>query len=129
MTDGVKIYGGFAATETLRSQRNYTSNVTVLSGDIDHETMPDQTDSSGVVTQTNYITGSYAYHVISNTNVLSTAVLDGFTLTAGQSNGSSPHNDGGGMYNRGSSSPSLSNLSFSGNFAAHEGGGIYNQVL
>ena len=33
---GVKIYGGFTGviTETLLSQRNYTANVTILSGDI-----------------------------------------------------------------------------------------------
>ena len=34
MKNGVGIYGGFLGTETLRSQRNPASNVTVLSGDI-----------------------------------------------------------------------------------------------
>jgi len=34
LKNGVGVYGGFAMTETLRSQRNWTANVTVLSGDI-----------------------------------------------------------------------------------------------
>ncbi|HRD80486.1 MAG TPA: hypothetical protein PLL53_06990, partial [Saprospiraceae bacterium] len=34
MKDGVGIYGGFNGTETLLSQRNWTANVTTLSGEI-----------------------------------------------------------------------------------------------
>lgn len=34
LKDGVKVYGGFAGTETLLAQRNYTTNPTTLSGDI-----------------------------------------------------------------------------------------------
>ncbi len=34
LKNGVAIYGGFAGTETLRTQRNPATNVTVLSGDI-----------------------------------------------------------------------------------------------
>ncbi len=126
LTDGVKLYGGFAATETARSQRQPRVNVTVLSGDIDGN---DGTDSQGVVTTTANITGSNAYHVIFNRDVSSTAVLDGFTITAGDVNvgGVCPDNNncGGGMYNI-RSSPVMSQISFSGNRAGAHGGGMVN---
>ena len=64
---------------------------------------------------------------------LTTAALDGFTITNGFSNRGSNRtigsenilsNGGGGMYNA-SSSPSISNTTFSGNSASN-GGGMYN---
>jgi len=121
LKNGVAVYGGFAGTETQRSQRNWQTHRTILSGDIDKNDITD----GGVVTTTANIKGSNAYHVISSTNVISTAVLDGFFITAGQANGSWPHSDGGGMYNYKNSSPTLMNLTFSGNAAA-KGGGMLN---
>ncbi len=125
LKDGVEIYGGFAATETQRSQRQPKTNVTVLSGDIDGD---DGTDSNGVVTATANISGTNAYHVIFNRGVSSTAVLDGFTITAGQADVGSntcPNNCGGGMLNI-RSSPQINQVSFSGNFARF-GGGMFNR--
>ncbi len=124
LKNGVKIYGGFAGTETARSQRQPRVNVTVLSGDIDRN---DITDSNGVVTTTANITGSNASHVIYNSDVNSTAVLDGFTITAGYANvgGLCPNNCGGGMLNI-RSSPEINQISFSGNRAAVNGGGMAN---
>ncbi len=125
LKNGVEIYGGFAATETQRSQRQPRANVTVLSGDIDGD---DITDSNGVVTTTDNITGSNAYHVIWNIGVGRTAVLDGFTITAGYADAagaSCPGDCGGGMYNS-RSNPEMSQVSFSGNFARLGGGGMLN---
>jgi len=121
LVDGVEIYGGFAATETLKIERDWDTNLTILSGDIDGN---DGKDTNGVVTATVHITGTNSFHVVTSTNVLSSTVLDGFIITAGDADGSNPNNRGGGMYNN-SSSPTLTNLSFSGNSAA-DGGGMNN---
>ena len=53
------------------------------------------------------------------------SVLDGFTITAGNADGAFPLDSGGGMYLT-SSSPTLTNLTFSANSAIN-GGGMFNQ--
>jgi hypothetical protein len=129
LLDGVALYGGFAATETLRTQRDWEANMTVLSGDIDHETFPDITDPHGVVTDTDNIQGNNAYHVTFGQGVNQTAIVDGFSITAGQADGSfiSPCDAlcGGGMYND-ASDPMLAHLIFSGNLSGYHGGGMFN---
>ncbi len=123
LVDGVAVYGGFNGTETALDQRDWETNITVLSGDVDNN---DLTDPNGIVTDTANITGTNSYHVVSSTNVLSDTVLDGFIITAGQANESTlPNAYGGGMFND-SSSPSLTNLNFSGNMALGGGGGVFN---
>jgi gliding motility-associated-like protein len=72
----VAIYGGFLGTETSRFQRNVTSNVTVLSGNIGDETI--DTDNT--------------YHVVVASGDLGTARLDGFTVTKGYSSGAGTGN-------------------------------------
>ena len=124
MINGVGVYGGFAGTETSRAQRDWAANVTVLSGDIDQN---DTTDPNGIVTDVANIAGSNAYHVVTGGGTGSSAVLDGFTVTAGQASGSSyPDDLGGGMFDDGSD-PTLANVTFSGNSASRYGGGMYNE--
>ncbi|HEX4122100.1 MAG TPA: right-handed parallel beta-helix repeat-containing protein, partial [Verrucomicrobiae bacterium] len=72
MAQGVAVYGGFAGTETSLDQRNWMSNLTVLSGCIEFaDTFDPEADS---------------FHVIANdgsnpaTRIDATAILDGFTL-------------------------------------------------
>jgi len=124
LEDGVALYGGFVATETLRTQRDWETHVTVLSGDLDGN---DTTDANGVVTSTANITGTNAYHVVTGSGVTETARLDGFTVTAGKADGGWPHSEGGGMVNENSSSPTLANVTFSGNSADYSGGGMVNE--
>ena len=109
LKSGVAIYGGFAGTETSRGERNWLSNVTILSGDIGVE--GDNSDNS--------------YHVVTGTQAQSSAILDGFTITAGNANGASPHDRGGGMHNW-LEGPTLANLIFSGNQASGCGAGMTN---
>ena len=110
MRNGVAIYGGFAGMESERSQRDWKKHQTILSGDIGNE---GNTDDN-------------CYNVFCNYNIDGTAVLDGFTITAGNANGGMvPYCEGGGMYNY-SSSPTLTNITFSGNNAYVCGGGMYN---
>jgi len=110
LKNGVGIYGGFAGGETLRSQRDPGVHVTILSGDIG--TAGSAADNS--------------YHVVTtDASVTSSAVLDGFTITAGQADGNpvSSQDRGAGIWVNGGS-PSLSRLVISSNFASGEGAGM-----
>jgi predicted outer membrane repeat protein len=125
LKNGVALYGGFGGYgigETLRTQRDWVAHVTVLSGDIDRN---DVTDPNGVITTTANIIGINAYHVITGSGTDATAVLDGCTVTAGYANKASPNDRGGGIFNF-NGSLTLTDVSFSGNFALHFGGGMYN---
>lgn len=117
---GVRLYGGFVGDETVLEARDFVVNVTVLSGDIDGN---DSVDADGVVTDTKTITGTNACHVITSRGLTETAVLDGFTITAG--NAVESHGWGGGIYND-YSNPTLTNITVSGNSANYSGGGMYN---
>jgi hypothetical protein len=119
LKNGVALYGGFAGTEMARSERNPAVNVTVLSGDIDNND-----SQTPIISDLSTVTGntSNSYHVVTGADGAS---LDGFTITAGySSNVSTPHNRGGGMYNN-YSSPTVTNVTFSGNATSY-GGGMMN---
>ncbi|SOE21065.1 hypothetical protein SAMN06298216_1537 [Spirosomataceae bacterium TFI 002] len=115
----MKIYGGFNGTETALSQRDWTNNATILSGDIG--TVGNSTDNS--------------YHVFITANLTSAAIIDGFTVQNGYANGSSTISysspiplwrlGGGGMSNV-SSSPTINNVTFTANSADYGGGMLNN---
>ena len=114
LRNGVALYGGFDPTvgDTGWEDRDWLNNVTVLSGDIG--TVGDRRDNS--------------YHVFYHSSPLAldgTAILDGFTVSDGNANGDLADNHGGGMYN-GSSSPTVTNCTFSSNSAVSDGGGMCN---
>lgn len=126
----VAVYGGFNGTETIRSQRDWKSNPTVLSGDIDQN--DNNGDGNNIAEYIVDVHGSNAYHVVTGVNQ---ATLDGFIITAGQANGGNKGDKiGGGMINKGASDsppdnyihPIVANCTFIGNWADSGGGGIYN---
>ena len=127
LVDGVSLYGGFNPDVSVWP--DWETNITVLSGDIDHETFPDIADEAGVVLTTTNIIGTNAYHVVSSTGVSTTTILDGFFITAGKTSHDYgyEYEYGGGMYNSFGSSPTLANIVFSGNYA-FVGGGMANYI-
>jgi predicted outer membrane repeat protein len=119
MKDGVAIYGGFTGTERAISERptsiTASPSGSILSGDLG--TPGEITDNSE--------------HIIVNTNLTSTAILDGFVVTAATLPKLAT---GGGMRNV-NSSPTIRNCyftnhtetpGFDGGYAG--GGGIYNDA-
>ncbi len=119
LKSGVEVYGGFAATETLRTQRDWLAHQTVLSGDLGQD---------DVVTGTLYTAswadqrGTNAHHVVRASFVDATARLDGFIVTAGSATTSS---GGGGILNV-NSNAGYYNLEVRGNQGASLGGGMLN---
>ncbi|MFW6078138.1 MAG: Ig-like domain-containing protein [Gemmatimonadota bacterium] len=115
----IRVYGGFAGTETRRHERDYAANETVLSGDVD-----DDGTSSG-----------NSYHVVTidgttaNGPITESTILDGFTITGGNADGSGDDSRGGGIFCDGRDtghecSPTLLNLKIVDNYASL-GGGMY----
>ncbi|MHC4156971.1 MAG: hypothetical protein ACYST6_18935, partial [Planctomycetota bacterium] len=100
LAEGAAVYGGFVGTETRRYPRDWKSHETVLSGDIGE---PNYADDN-------------TYTVVTGADG---AVLDGFTITHGNSN-----SGGGGMYNH-LCSVAVKNCVFTEN-AAWYGGGMFN---
>jgi hypothetical protein len=112
LKSGVGVYGGFAGTETAPGERDWVAHPTVLSGDVG--TPGDNSDN--------------AYHVVTGSGTDASAVLDGFTVSGGNADGSSQPDDcGGGMFNS-KGDPTLTNVTFSGNSADDAGGGMFNRV-
>ena len=129
---GVKVYGGFYGTETARSQRNPSANITILSGDIDNN--DPNSDGNEIDENWNDVVGLNSFHVVTIDGTLeavtAATVLDGFTITGGQGSNDEP---GAGLYceaagSGGECSPSLSNLVFSGNTTNDNGGGLMNDA-
>lgn len=106
LKNGVEIYGGFEGVETLRDERDWLVNITILSGEIGAAV---NTDNS--------------QHVVDGSNTNISAVLDGFTIRDGYADAGGSH-QGGGMYIS-AGSPTLSDLIFTNNAATSMGGGLY----
>ena len=118
--NGVKLYGGFAGTETAISERDIDGHPTYLSGDIDQD---------GTL-------ANNSFTVVYTSNVSSLTEIDGFIITGGNASDStfslgSRQNSGAGWFNSGStnsfnSSPVVRNCRFENNYAWGFGGGMVN---
>jgi len=115
LKSGVALYGGFIGNETQLSERDWEMNTTILSGDIN---------------QSNTLAGN-SITVVIGSGTDNTAIIDGFTITAGNAEGLNEANElnewdsGGGMFNS-NGSPTITNCSFLGNEAFFYGAGMCN---
>ena len=118
LKNGVALYGGFTGIESSRTERDFSTNETILSGDIDQNDGPDFANNS-----------ENAYHVLTGSDTDSTSLLSGFTISGGNANDDSESKGGGGLYNE-QGSPSIANCIFEKNSAirsrSQSGGAIYN---
>lgn len=106
LENDLEVYGGFDGTESVKADRNWIANETILSGDLG------ATD---------------AYHVFYHPTSLVglTAILDGFTIIGGTAIGANAHGKGGGMHNN-QAAPTVRNCIFESNHATITGGALYN---
>ncbi|MCB9317039.1 MAG: hypothetical protein H6569_12945, partial [Lewinellaceae bacterium] len=115
MINDVAIYGGFPGLpgqEGNFAVRNWVSNATILSGDIG--AIGDNSDNSYNVV---YNTG---YSVLTNS-----AILDGFTITGGNANGTGNKGSfGGGILFENAGAPLIRNCQVTGNTTTYAGGGL-----
>jgi predicted outer membrane repeat protein len=109
LKNNLAIYGGFNGDETVLGERKFNVYETILSGDIDQNDGTDFLNSDG-----------NSFHVVCNNGngINNTAILDGFTVTAGNA-----INGGGGMYNW-ETSPAIANCNFLKN-QGRQGGAIF----
>ena len=116
---GVAVYGGFAGTETARDQRNWKTNITVLTGDLDFD---DFVNADGITLRSSSIQGDNSLHVVNISGTNAATVLDGFVITAGDADDATGR--GGGMINI-TGPGAVRNCSFYGNRASQNGGALY----
>lgn len=119
----LKLYGGFAGTETSLEQRVFEAGPTILSGDIGFP--DDPSDNSYHVVLVDGTTARYG-------PITTSTVIDGFVITDGNADGSGGlSGNGGGLYCNGAGagnecSPTLVNITFRSNIASDHGGAVYN---
>lgn len=100
MLPTVKLFGSFAGTESVLSDRDYNEGYTsILKG-----------NGNSVVRN-------------DNNGLDESSVLDGFKITGGSATGASEQGNGGGIYNF-KAAPTYSHLDIQGNYAVSSGGGM-----
>jgi hypothetical protein len=111
LKNGVALMGGYAGFGSANpDSRDVVGMPTILSGDV---------GAPGV-------SADNAFHVVTGSGTDATAILDGFTITAGSTINVSPDDSGGGMYNV-AGSPTIRNCTFTSNWAVMRGGAMYNE--
>jgi predicted outer membrane repeat protein len=124
LINGVTIYGGYAGVGAPDpNARDIKAYETTLSGDLSGNDV-DVNDPCDLLTEPTRAENSY--HVVTSSGTEPNAILDGFTITAGNAKGLSTQRCGGGIYNV-SGDPTLKNCTFTSNSAIFYGGGMYNE--
>ena len=115
LLSGVAVKGGYAgwADPPNPNRRDIAAYQTILSGDLAGDDGPDFANN-----------GENSWNVVIGSGTDDTAVLDGFTITGGNADGSGSNWDGGGMYNY-AGNPTVTNCTFVWNIAVY-GGAICN---
>ena len=109
LINGVKVRGGYAGYGAADpNARDISAYVSVLSGDI---------GTAGV-------TFDNTYHVVTASGTDGTAILAGFTITAGNASGTAANGGGGGVYNY-TGNATISDCRFVNNWAKY-GGAVNN---
>lgn len=124
LINDVALYGGFQSGANPTFNDRYPNTyITILSGDLDANDVP-VSDPCDLYNHPNR--QGNCYHVVTGSGTDETAILDGFTIKAGNANEPCiyPHNCGAGMYND-NGSPTLNDCNFCDN-SAYWGGGIFN---
>lgn len=117
LINGVALRGGYAGCGAPNPDaRNPDAYPTILTGDLAGNDVGDRFSNSRL---------ENAYHVVTGNGTDSSAVLDGLIITAGRATGVDIQRDGGGLYNDGGS-PTVTNCTFFGNYAARYGGAFRN---
>jgi len=113
---GVTVKGGYAGFgEPDPDARDVDLYQTVLSGDLAGDDGPNFANNA-----------ENSYQVVVGSGTDATAVLDGFTITAGNANGAGTYGYGSGIYNE-NGDPTLTNCTVENNWASSGGGGgIYD---
>ncbi|MEO1260438.1 MAG: immunoglobulin domain-containing protein [Bacteroidota bacterium] len=122
LAEGVKIYGGFAGTESSVDERNISEHPTYLSGDIDRD---------GTLENNSYT-------VVYADNVDYLTVLNGFIITGGNAHDAnyptgSRQNSGGAFFINGATNesdfgPFIQKCRFENNYAWGFGGAVFNDA-
>ncbi len=148
LTKNIKIYGGFNGTETNLAERNYTTNITLFSGDFNGNDT--DTNGNGI---NDFGQTENAYTVLIAYGLNNTALIDGVRIFGGNADGTATYtyntyslttanaggiyniasnlvvkntlfnnnsaSFGGGFCNKGASFPKIENCNFTYNFASY----------
>lgn len=114
----VAIYGGFDGTETMLSERDPVTNVTILSGDLNGDDVDDDFETNREDNTLNVM--------LIDTLTTAATIIDGFTFEGGHADIDDdyfPNKRGGGIFTWGATQ--VSNCIFQQNYTIWNAGGIY----
>ncbi|MHC4740456.1 MAG: hypothetical protein ACYS8Z_00940 [Planctomycetota bacterium] len=125
LISGVGLYGGYSGYgEAEPDARDVREFETILSGDLLGN---DIGEALPIEYATERTRAENSCNVVTARGTDERAVLDGFTITAGQADGSDDHHGGGGGMCNDGGRPSVSNCTFTRNYSRGSGGAVWNR--